>query len=239
MNLDSNDELQVVGICGMGGVGKSTLAQVLYRSISRHFDAFCFIENISQLLRDDLSLMEILDQNLEIKDPETWTPNQRRFLIVLDGVDNVLENLDAFNVVLESEWFDQGSRIIITTRDERVLEMCKVEEVCRPKLLSMEEALQLYCIKAFGRDHLESGYEEMTNSILEYANGLPLAIIKLGSLLSQKSVKEWKSALVQLQRIPNRQIMDVLEKSYDELDARARKYFWTSHVSLLGKRWIV
>ncbi|XP_054816994.1 disease resistance protein RUN1-like [Prosopis cineraria] len=67
LNLDSNDEVQVVGICGMGGVGKSTLAQVLYRSISRHFDAFCFIENISQLLRDDLSLMKILYQNLEIK----------------------------------------------------------------------------------------------------------------------------------------------------------------------------
>ncbi|XP_054814320.1 disease resistance protein RUN1-like [Prosopis cineraria] len=114
--------------------------------------------------------------------------------------------------------------------------MCKVEEVYRPKLLNMEEALQLFCIKAFGRDHPESGYEELTNNILEYANGLPLAIIKLGLLLSRKSVKEWKSALVQLQRIPNRQIMDVLEKSYDELDDKSKEIFLDITCFFIGKK---
>ncbi|KAK4259799.1 hypothetical protein QN277_006093 [Acacia crassicarpa] len=235
LNLGSDDEIRVVCICGMGGLGKSTIAQVLYRSISRHFDAFCFIENTSQILHDDLPLMDILEQNLEIKDPETWTPNQRRFLIVLDGVDNV-ENLDSLNLLLTSEWFDRGSRIIITARDEGLLEKCRVEHVYKPEVLSNDEAQKLFCIKAFGRDYPESGYDEMTKRVLGYAHGLPLAIIKLGTFLCQKSVGEWSSALAQLERIPNCQIMEVLKKSYDELDDECKEIFLDITCFFIGKK---
>ncbi|XP_028772876.1 disease resistance protein TAO1-like [Neltuma alba] len=236
LNLSSVDEqLRVVGICGMGGIGKSTLAQVLYRSISRHFDAYCFIENISELLHDDLPLMEILYQNFEIKDPETWTRNQRRFLVVLDGVDHE-QNLDALNLLLKSERFDKGSRIIITTRNERVLEKCEVEHVYRPKILSEDEALKFFCIKAFGRYSAESGYEEMTKSVLEYANGLPLAIIKLGTFLRQKSVGEWRSALAQLKRVPDRDIVEVLKRSFDELDDKSKEIFLDISCFFIGKK---
>lgn len=157
--------------------------------------------------------------------PNTWL-RCHKFLLVLDGVD-FAQNLEALSdsIVKSSLWLGGGSRIIITTRDERVLQVCEVDDVYKLELLSKDEALQLFCKRTFGHNYPRSGYEEMTNNILEYANGLPLALVELGSSLRQKSVKEWRNSLAQLKRIPNRHIIEVLKKSFDELDHVNKEIF--------------
>ena len=69
------------------------------------------------------------------------------------------------------------------------------------------------------------GYKELTYDVLKYANSLPLAIKVLGSFLCGRSVSEWRSALVRLKENPNKDILDVLQISYDGLQELEKQIF--------------
>jgi len=69
------------------------------------------------------------------------------------------------------------------------------------------------------------GYEGLVNSILHYANGLPLAIKVLGSFLYDRDIYEWRSALSRLRESPDKDIMDVLHLSFDGLKESEKEIF--------------
>jgi hypothetical protein len=70
-----------------------------------------------------------------------------------------------------------------------------------------------------------SSYEGLVNGILHYADGLPLAIEVLGSFLFGRDIFEWKSALSRLRESPNKDVMDVLQISFDGLDKEEKEIF--------------
>ncbi|KAI9105040.1 hypothetical protein K1719_022756 [Acacia pycnantha] len=120
-------------------------------------------------------------------------------LMVLDDADT-LEKLRFF--ARNQYGFGGGSRIIIITRDHNILKRLEeVDEIHKVELLNIEEALKLFYEIAFRCDYPIKRYEEVTFEALEYAGGLPLAIISLGTLLrGQSIVSEWHSALNDLIR---------------------------------------
>nr|XP_043632609.1 disease resistance protein Roq1-like [Erigeron canadensis] len=234
LELGSGD-VQMVGIWGVGGLGKTTLATSVYMEISRQFEGSCIVDNIQEdsskyglkKMQEDI-LSSIFKVKVDV--PSITEGNnmmktrlrRKKVLILLDDVDK-LDQLEA--LAGSDEWFGGGSRIIITTRDEHLLRAHKVKKVYRGKLLLDDEASQLFNIHAYNKNNPLQDYRKLSLRVVKYASGLPLALKVLGRFLSDKDEKEWMSTLDRLKDIPEKEIVKTLRISYDGLDTAEKELF--------------
>ncbi|PWA47142.1 toll/interleukin-1 receptor (TIR) domain-containing protein [Artemisia annua] len=231
-------DVRMLGIWGMGGAGKTTLARAIFDQISIQFEGGSFIENVREVSKDSLEglkklqkqvLSDVLkDQNIEVssvfggKGMMQRRMRGRKVLVVLDDVDHK-DQLEA--LAGDCNWFKPGSRIIITTRDEQVLVAHRVSLIHNVTLLSQEEAGCLFSRYAFGRENLIQGYEVLSGQVVQYAHGLPLTIKVLGSFLCGQSEHFWIDAIKRLKTIPLTATMDRLEISFDGLEDDYKEIF--------------
>ncbi|KAH0910511.1 hypothetical protein HID58_033832, partial [Brassica napus] len=195
---DDLDSVHVIGVIGMGGIGKTTLADCLYGRMRGQFDGSCFLTNIREnSSRSGLeSLLQKLfstllnDRELEIGAPGNAHERferrlkSKRLLIVLDDVN---DEKQIRYLMGHSKWYQGGSRIIITTRDSKLVQAVKGRKYVLPKL-NDREALKLFCLNAFNDSCPLKEFQGLTNMVLDYAKGHPLALKVLGSDLSMRSL---------------------------------------------------
>ena len=250
MGAGCND-VRMIGIWGMGGLGKTTLARVVYDLISHEFDGNSFLADVrgkydkegsvislqKQLLSDLLKLGDISIQN--VYDGINMIGRrlqQKKVLLVIDDVADV-EQLQ--RLAGKRDWFGPGSRIIITTRDEHLLKLHRVEEVYKLEALSYDEAFRLFCLKAFETQMPREEYVHLSQLVVKYASGLPLALKVLGSFLFGRPVDEWTSTVERLKREPENDFLDILQISFDGLKEVEKKIFLDVACFFKGRREIM
>jgi hypothetical protein len=121
--------------------------------------------------------------------------------------------------------FGQGSRIIVTSRDKQVLENVNAYEIYQVREMTDQDSLQLFCLFAFKQNHPEESFVSLTEKLLGYAKGLPLALKVLGSMLYGKGNEVWESQLQKLEKLPDHEIFRLLKLSYDGLDDEQKDIF--------------
>ncbi|CAH8277395.1 unnamed protein product [Arabidopsis lyrata] len=229
--LDS-DEVRMIGIWGPSGIGKTTIARVLYSQFSENFELSIFMENIKELMytrpvcSDEYSAKiqlqkQFLSQIINHKDMELPhlgvaqdRLNDKRVLIVLDSIDQSIQ-LDA--IAKETRWFGHGSRIIITTQDQRLLKAHGINHIYKVEFPSAYEAYQIFCMYAFGQNFPKDGFEELAWQVTKLLGNLPLGLRVMGSHFRGMSRHEWVNALPRLKIRLDASIQSILKFSYDAL----------------------
>jgi len=229
-------EVHIIGLWGMGGIGKTTLAAAIFQKFSFKYEGKCFLENVTEVSKINginntcnKLLSKLLREDLDIDTPKVIPSMIRRRLksmksfIVLDDVHNseLLQNL----IGVGHGWLGSGSTIIVTTRDKHVLISGGIDKIYEVKKMNSHNSIKLFSLNALHKVSPKDEFVELSKRAIDYAKGNPLALKVLGSLLRSKSEIEWDCALAKLNKIPNNEIDSIFRMSFNDLDDTEKNIF--------------
>ena len=202
--LEEKLKLEVMFVVGMAGLGKTTLVHSVYERVKQRFDCHVWItasksktklDNLTRLVEKfGCQITHPVDVIGLTRKLRKLLLNQR-YVIVLDDL-WVKEMWESLRLALPDD--GNNSRIIITTRRGDIANSCRDGDsivIHKIQPLSPERAARLFYLKAFsGTGRCPSGLEEVSKSIIQKCDGLPLGIIEIGRFLSNKSAtrNQWK-----------------------------------------------
>ncbi|KAL1369372.1 hypothetical protein AAHE18_02G191400 [Arachis hypogaea] len=205
---DADGDLSVIPIVGMGGIGKTTLAQLLYHDdkvkenfdfrgwvcVSEEFDVVKVTKTVIEAITSsscNLTDLNLLQLHLKEK------LSRQKFFIVLDDVLN--ENYDDWNSLLKPfQKGVKGSKILITTRNKNVASVVQTVSPHELSLLSDEDCWLVFSkharLSTVSVENLT--LEKIGRDIVKKCDGLPLAAQALGGILRGNSdIRDWNHLL--------------------------------------------
>ncbi|XP_057852039.2 disease resistance protein RPV1 [Cryptomeria japonica] len=228
--------VHVVGLWGMGGSGKTTLAKQFYNNKYKSMEKSSFLFDVRDAadrnllhakqkeLLEALGLKDVQVDSIEAgKGMIASRLKSVRVLMVVDDVDNV-KQLDA--LLPNKDSFGRGSLIIVTTRELEVLRSWGISTVYKMKTLDPRHAEQLFCWHAFLQTSPLRGFEFLVKDFINACGGLPLSLKVVGAQLYGNSSKDyWKQQLIKISRILPKNIKGRLKVSYDALGDEEKEIF--------------
>ncbi|KAL3843626.1 hypothetical protein ACJIZ3_001029 [Penstemon smallii] len=245
---DDLSNLPISVMYGAGGIGKTTIAKILYQLYHERFELSSFIANIKEITNISNGLVNlqkhILSDILKQEKVDVQDVDQgilqikealccRRFLFVLDDVDQ----MDQLYAVLGlRDWFSAGSKIIVTTRNEILLNPSANYFSYKVNKLDFHESLLLFSWHAFKHEHPMKGYMELSKKLIHRCQGLPLALQVLGSSLLDATKDMWEVTSEKLNGISDSQTLKILGLGYDNLhDDQEKNLFLDIACFFVGK----
>ncbi|XP_034701515.1 putative disease resistance RPP13-like protein 1 [Vitis riparia] len=239
----SGNKISVIALVGLGGIGKTTLAQWVYndRRVVECFDlkAWVCVSDEFDPVRITKTILKEIDSGasekysddsdlnlLQLKVKERLS--KKKFLLVLDDVWN--ENYNNWDMLQTPFTVGlNGSKIIVTTRSDKVASVMRSVHIHHLGQLSFEDCWSLFAKHAFenGDSSLRPELEEIGKGIVKKCKGLPLAAKTLGgALYSELRVKEWEFVLnSETWDLPNDEILPALRLSYSFLPSHLKRCF--------------
>ncbi|XP_013605067.1 PREDICTED: disease resistance protein RRS1 [Brassica oleracea var. oleracea] len=223
-----------IGLWGMAGIGKTTLAKAIFDQMSCDYEASCFVKDFHKEFHDKglYSLLgehfgKTLREEFGVNSPVTRpillrkVLGHKRVLVVLD---DVRKCLDAESFLGGLNWFSPGSLIIITSRDKQVFSLCQVEQIYEVPGLNEDEAMKLFSRFAFGKDIKHENLQKLLPKVIEYADGNPLALKYYGRK-TRDNPKEVENAFLTLEQSHPQEIQDAVKSTYGLLGANEKNIF--------------
>ncbi|KAI9104358.1 hypothetical protein K1719_022930 [Acacia pycnantha] len=212
----------IVGIFGVGGIGKTTIVRALYDRIGGYFDCRSFLANIKDVWENNNGQFLLHKQLLsDIQMNCTKEGPSRRALIVLDDVN---QGGQLTELCGNTEQFGKGSVIFVTTTNKDLIHQF-VDMSYDVKKLDGSESLELFSWHAFINLGPTNAFEYLSRKVITYCEGLPLILEVIGSLLHDKAISEWEKVLNELKKVPQSQIQQKLKISLDFLADSEKKLF--------------
>nr|GMD10949.1 putative disease resistance protein RGA3 [Ipomoea batatas] len=241
-NDNNNGPPVVISIVGAGGIGKTTVAQLVYgdEQIKAHFDERVWVcvshpfdqIKIAKAIVDSISSENLSEPSLQVLlEKIESTLSKKRFLLVLDDVwtEEDAKWAPFKNCLLKVGV--PGGRILVTTRNEKVAIMMGSVYLHRVKIISDSDAWLLLSRIAFSARTEEASekLKEIGQKIAQKCKGLPLAITVMGSLLRYKyTEKEWQdvfdSKIWEMKEVET-DLFPHLYLSYDDLTPQMKRCF--------------
>lgn len=232
--------VDILGIIGMGGIGKSTLANALSEHISHQFDVTCFVSNFT-----NESCTFQLQFNLEnmVKPSQENTFVAWRAILedIISKKKKILLNMDnvskanQLNELLGDTIFGgaHGSKVIVTSRDWKSLEQYEhVAGKVNMQTLVGDQPKELFSMHAFGANQPCLPYlKHVVEKIVSACDGLPLSLEVMGiHLHGEQRLRIWERTLQRLlkarhDRSIDERIWKTLKISFDELNDEEKKMF--------------
>ncbi|XP_059074491.1 disease resistance protein RUN1 isoform X2 [Cryptomeria japonica] len=230
--LQSSKNVKIVGITGMGGCGKTTLAKQYYNKMIQSSYRCSFLFDVStkhlyemqkKMFRDlggseDVSFDSIEEGKAILTEHLSFV----QVFIILDNVDHI-DQLESLLPIKDD--LGHGSVVVVISQNSHIFTLWGIpsDSIFKMEEFNSGHSMELFCWHSFGKPSPKDGFECLVSGFLKFCHGLPLALKVLGGLVHGRSKGFWASQLDKVSKSLPKGIRSLLKVSFDALDEEEEK----------------